>query len=67
MDNSWKIVNVGGVYGLECPHCHHKLSLKEFIFGDRSVDETCPFCQEDVSVNSIDYDKVLELMERTPE
>lgn len=67
MSEPWKIVNVGGVYGIECPYCQHKMSLKEFIFGDKDLRETCPFCKEDVSIDSLDYDELLDLVERTQE
>lgn len=67
MNEPWKIVNVGGVYGIECPYCSHKMSLKDFIFGDKDIREECPFCKKAVSIDSLDYNKVLDLVERTPE
>ena len=65
MSESWKIVEVGSVYGIECPYCNHKMSLKNFIFGDTDVRERCPFCNKNVSLDSVDYDKILDLVERT--
>lgn len=58
----WKVIsNVDG-FGLECQKCKHKISLVGVLFADISI-KTCPFCESEMDIDSIDEDALLRLSE----
>lgn len=57
----WKLIGTQMGWALECSECKHKISIKQYAFADQPI-STCPFCEKEMDLSSIDEDEIQELL-----
>lgn len=58
----WFLISSDLGMGIECENCGHKISLKDYEMADMRFD-FCPFCKEEMDLDSIDDEEVQDLLE----
>lgn len=58
----WLLISTDLAMGIECEHCGHKISIKDYEMADKPFD-ICPFCKEEMDLDSIDDDEIHTFLE----